>query len=40
MRKCILDHDFLQRLKEGSFASRAKYDVDTWKQEVLDVVFK
>ena len=40
MRTCILDHDFLQRLKEGSFASRAKYDVDTWKQEVLDVVFK
>lgn len=38
MRKCIVDHDFLQKLKEGSYASRTKYDVETWKQEVLDVV--
>lgn len=40
MRKCILDHDFLRSLKEGSYASRIKYDVNTWKREVLDVVFE
>ena len=38
MRKCIIDHDFLRGLKEGSYASRIKYDVNTWKREVLDVV--
>ncbi len=38
MRRVVLDHGLLGRLKRGSFEDRVSYDVATWKQEVLDVV--
>lgn len=38
MRKVILDHGLLQRLKQGSYESRVRYDVATWRQEVRDTV--
>ena len=37
MRNVIEDHELLERLKQGSWEDRVDYDVDTWKQEVLDV---
>lgn len=39
MRQVINDRRLLKRLKNASYESRAEYDVSTWKQEVLDIVF-
>ena len=38
MKKVIKDHEFLYDLKVGSFASREKYDVANWKQEVVRII--
>lgn len=38
MRSVVGDHELLERLKRGSWESRAGYDAATWKQEVLDIV--
>lgn len=38
MRTVIVDHEYLQKLKDGSYTSRTLYDVKTWKREVLHVV--
>lgn len=38
MRRVIVDHELLSRLKRGSYEDRVNYDIATWKQEVLGVV--
>lgn len=38
MRKCVADHEMLGDMKQASYKSRVRYDVDTWKTEVLEVV--
>lgn len=40
MRRVIEDTSLLERLKNASYQSRIDYDVATWRQEVLDVVFQ
>lgn len=38
MRRVILDHDLLFRMKQSSFASRREFDVAAWRDEVRAVV--